>query len=140
MVIPSGRRSSAPTPLPSASGSPPNKRREGGHHDWPEAQQARLIDRVERLLVFVSLCFQREVDHHDRVLLYNADEKDDADESDDTKLGAADLQREDRTYAGGRQCRKNCDRMDIALVKNAKDDVDGDNRGQNEPRLVFNDA
>src|SRR5499425_1241056 len=36
------------------------------HHDRPEAQQARLMDRLLRALAFEALGLQREVDHHDR--------------------------------------------------------------------------
>ena len=62
-------------------------KRRSSHHDWTEAQQAGLEDGVERLLVIMSLGFEREVDHHDGVLLYDPDQEDDADESDDAKLG-----------------------------------------------------
>ena len=51
MVIPSGRRSSAPTPLPQCKWQSPQESSEGGHHDGAETQQARLVDCIERLLV-----------------------------------------------------------------------------------------
>src|SRR5580698_4883536 len=47
--------------------------RQGGHHDGPEAQQTRLVDRLEWLLAFTAFSVEREIDHHDRVLLHDAD-------------------------------------------------------------------
>ncbi len=88
MVMPSGRRSSDPVPVPSASGTPAQQRRHGGHHDGPEAQQAGLIDRFARRLAFLALRLQREVDHHDGVLLHDADQQDDADQRDDAEIAA----------------------------------------------------
>ena len=41
-----------------------------------------------------------------------------------------------RAHAGGRQRRENRDRVDVAFVENAQHDVDGDERGQNQHRLV----
>jgi hypothetical protein len=76
--------------VPSASGTAAEQRRHGRHHDRPEAQQAGLVDRVDGRLALLALRLEREVDHHDRVLLHDADEQDDADERDDAELGAAD--------------------------------------------------
>src|SRR5438477_12599610 len=45
------------------------QRGERGHHDWPEAQEAGLHDRVARRHALPALGLDREVDHHDRVLL-----------------------------------------------------------------------
>ena len=57
------------------------QRGERGHHDGAETQQTRLINRLERLLVFVALRVEREVDHHDRVLLHDADQQNDSDQA-----------------------------------------------------------
>src|ERR1700678_3844833 len=51
------------------------QRRHGSHHDGPEAQQRRLIDSIRRILTAGSLSFQGKIDHHDSVLLHDADEK-----------------------------------------------------------------
>src|SRR5271165_893069 len=56
------------------------QRRHRRHHDGPEPQQAGLVDGFLGLLAFHALGLQREVEHHDRVLLYDADEQDDADQ------------------------------------------------------------
>src|SRR6516162_10648949 len=50
------------------------QRRKRRHHDRPEAQQASLVDRLPRALAFYALGLQGEVDHHDRVLLDDADQ------------------------------------------------------------------
>ena len=57
------------------------ERRQRRHQDRPEAQQAGLVDRLARRLAFVALGVEREVDHHDRVLLDDADQQDDADDA-----------------------------------------------------------
>ena len=45
-------------------------------------------------------------------------------------------QREERADAGGRQRREDRDRVDEALVEDAEHDVDGDERGEDQERLV----
>src|SRR6185437_3696923 len=61
------------------------QRRRRRHHDRPEAQQAGLPDRLDRRhpLPFGG---DGEIDHHDAVLLDDADEEDDADERDDAEI------------------------------------------------------
>src|SRR2546421_456641 len=79
---------------------------------------------------------EREVDHHDPVLLHDADQEDDADERDDVELRPADDQGEDRSHAGGGQRREDRQRMDVALVQDPEHDVDDHQRGEDEERLV----
>ena len=86
MVIPSGFRSSDPTPVPSASGKSAEQRRHGGHHDRAEAQQARLINRLIRLHALIALGIQREIDHHDSVLLHDADQQHNPDQRHDAEI------------------------------------------------------
>ena len=43
--------------------------------------------------MFVPLSIQREVDHHDRVLLHDADEENDSDQGDYAEIAAADQKR-----------------------------------------------
>src|ERR1017187_5990992 len=62
------------------------QRRHGGHHDGTEAQQARLVNRIHRRHAFLALGVQGEIDHHDSVLLHDADEQDDADQRDDAEI------------------------------------------------------
>ena len=62
--------------------------------------------------------------------------QDDADHGDDAELDAADEEREDGADAGRGQGGEDGDRMDVALVEDAQDDVDGDERGEDQDRLV----
>ena len=89
-----------------------------------------------RLLSFLALGFEREVDHHDGVLLHDADQQDDADERDDAELAAAEHQRQERADTGRRQRGENRDRVDVAFVEHAQHDVDRDQGGQDQQRFV----
>ena len=84
----------------------------------------------------LALGLQREVDHHDGVLLHDADQQDDADQRDDVEVVAGDQQRQDRADAGRGQRREDRDRVDVALVEHAEHDVDRHQRGQDQQRLV----
>ena len=66
------------------------------HHDWTEPEQAGLIDRLLRPLPFLPLRLQRKVDHHNGVLLDDADQEYDADQGDHAELGPEEHQREQR--------------------------------------------
>ena len=112
------------------------QRRHRGHQDRPEAQQAGLMDRLARRLALVALGLQREVDHHDGVLLDDADQQDDADDRDDVDVVAGDQQRDQRAGAGRRQGGQDGDRVDEALVQHAEHDVHGDDRRQHQQQLV----
>ena len=79
---------------------------------------------------------ERKVNHHDGVFLYDADEQDDADKSDDAELFAADEERENGADPGGRQRRKNRDWVNEALVQDAEYDVDGNERREDENWLI----
>ena len=46
------------------------------------------MDRIARRHALVALRIEGEVDHHDRVLLDDADQQDDADDGDDVELMA----------------------------------------------------
>ncbi len=122
--------------MPSASGRPPSKRRHGGHHDGAEAKLAGFENGVGRVFATVAFGVEREVDHHDAVLLHDADQQDDADQGYDAEVLAEQDQREQRADARRGQRRKNRDRVDEAFVEHAEDDVDGDERGENQERLI----
>jgi hypothetical protein len=53
-----------------------------GHSEWPETQQTRLADRVPRRKTTIALRLDREIDEHDAVLFDDADQQNDADQSD----------------------------------------------------------
>ena len=105
------------------------------HHDRAEAQQARLHDRIRRRHALVPFGLEREVDHHDRVLLDDAHQQDDADQADDRQILPEQHQRQDRADAGRRQRRQDGDRVDVALIEHAEHDVDGDDGGKDQPGL-----
>ena len=107
-----------------------------GHHDRPEAQQAGLIDRIARIHSFVPLGGQREIDHHDRILLHDADQQDNSDHGDDVQLGSKQHHRHQRADAGRWQRRNDRQRMNQAFVQHSQDDVDGEQRGADQNRLV----
>ena len=111
------------------------QRRHGGHHDRTEAANAGFIDRFCRS----SACpfrLQREIDHHDGVLLHDSDEKNDADQSHDVELAVRQHQGQDRAHTGRRQRRKNGDGMDVAFIEHAQDQVDRDQCSENQQRLT----
>ena len=56
------------------------------HHDRPEADETRLVDRVGGAEIALAPRLDREVDHHDAVLLDEADQHDDADERVDVQV------------------------------------------------------
>ena len=64
---------------------------------------------------------QREVDHHDRVLLHDADQHDDADIAVHAELHVRDVQRQQRPERRERQPGENRDRVDEALVENLRE-------------------
>src|SRR5690242_12700868 len=82
------------------------ERGERRHQDRPEAQQRRLVDRLARRLLLESLGVDREVDHHDRVLLDDADQEDDPDDPDHAEVVAGDDEREQRADSRRRQRRE----------------------------------
>ena len=88
-----------------------------------------------RALPLGPLGRQREVDHHDRVLLHDPDEQDDADERDDAEIHPADQEGQHGPEAGGRQGREDRDGMDVALVQDSQHDVDGRQRHRDEEGL-----
>ena len=91
------------------------------------------MDRIRRAFAMVALRIDGEVDHHDRVLLHDADEHDEADKTVDVQVEPKNHQRQQRAETGGRQAGQNGDRMDEAFVKDSEDDVD-DQDGHDEQR------
>src|SRR6266576_366139 len=107
-----------------------------GHHDGPETQQAGFVNGVERRLAFLAFSFEREVNHHDGVFLDDADQQDDANERDDAKFRATKQEGKDGADSGGRKRGKNRNRMDVAFVQNAENNVNGDDRSQYQDGLI----
>jgi hypothetical protein len=81
---------------------------------------------------FIALLVQGEVDHHDGVLLDDADQHDDADEGVEAQIDAEDQQGQQGAEAGGGQAGKNGQGVDEALVEDAEHDVDHQDRDQQQ--------
>src|SRR5215831_3136388 len=45
-----------------------------GHHNGPETEEAGFVNRVDRRFAFFALGIEREVNHHDGILLDNTDQ------------------------------------------------------------------
>ncbi len=90
------------------------------------------MDRLERALALLPLGGQSEVDHHDRVLLDDPDQEDDADQRDHGQVVLHYHQRQERANAGRGERREDRNRVDIALVEHAEHDVDDEDRGSDE--------
>ena len=85
---------------------------------------------------FLAFGLQREIDHHDGVLLDDADQEHDADQRDDAEIRAADAQGEQGAHSGRGQRGENREGMDVAFVQHAKHDVDRDQRRQDQQPLI----
>ena len=134
MAMPSGRRNSEPAPEAKRQRQSAEQRRHGGHHDRAEAKQAGLVDRFERAFALVALRLKRKIDHHDGVLLDDADQQHDTDDRDNRQIVTEQRQHDERADAGRRQRRQDGDWVDVAFVQNPQNDVDNDDRRQDEQR------
>ncbi|CAF1788575.1 hypothetical protein NRS6108_04606 [Bacillus subtilis] len=84
----------------------------------------------------LALRHQGEVDHHDRVLLDDADQQNQRDHRDHRQFGVGAEQRQQRTDARRRQRGQDGDRVDQALVEHAQHQVDGQDRGKHQDQHV----
>src|SRR5262252_3530421 len=123
-------------PGPQGKRQASEQRRHGGHHDGPEPEQAGFINRVSRILAAFALGFEGEVDHHNGVLLDDSYQEDDADQGNHAQLGAADQERQDGADTGRWKRREYSDGMYVAFVQDPQHDVNGDQGGQYQERLV----
>ena len=104
---------------------------------WPESQQAGLVNRIPRIHPFVSFGRQREIDHHDRVLLHNSDQQDDPDHADEVQIGLEQDHGHQRSNACRRQRGNDRQGMNQAFVQNiTQHDIDGKQRRSNQNGLI----
>src|SRR5207245_9101658 len=75
----------------------------GRHHDWTEANQSSFVNGLGGRLGFVPLPFESKVDHHDRVLFYDADKHDEPDERVDAQVHLKIIKGDQCSQAGRRQ-------------------------------------
>jgi len=109
------------------------------HFGHVGVDDAGFVDRLGGGLAF-ALRFHREVDHHDRVLLYDAHQHDDADEGIHVELDPERHQSHERAQARGRQSRQNRERVDEALVEDAQNEVDHENGQEQQDAHAFERA
>ena len=135
MAMPSGRRSSAPVPLPSASGRPPSSAasvvimmgRKRSRQAWwiasrgdlPWSRSASSAKSIIMMAFFLTMPISSTMPIS--AMTVNS--------------VPADQQRQERAHARRRQRRQDRDRVDVALVEHAQHDVDGDQGGQDQQRL-----
>src|SRR6266705_122551 len=112
------------------------QRRQRRHQDRAEPQEAGVIDRLARAHAVLPLGIEREVDHHDGVLLDDADQEDDADHRDDAEVALREHKRKQGPHARGGQRGEDRERVDVALVEHSQHDVHGHDRGEDEQQLV----
>jgi hypothetical protein len=93
-------------------------------------------DRFLRRQTATALRLDREIDEHDAVLFDDTDQQNDADQRDQAEIKAEHHQCHKRAEAGGGQGREDRQRVDIALIEYAQDDVDDDDRCGDETGLT----
>ena len=84
----------------------------------------------------LSFSLHRKVNHHNAVLLDNADQQDDADNRDDAEILLENDQGQQRTNAGRRQCRENGNRVNEAFIEDAQYDIHGSKRGEYQQAFI----
>ena len=135
-ATPSGWRSSAPAPMPSAIGSAPMQGGQRRHHDRPEAQQAGLADRRRAApcpraartsatsIIMIAFFLTMPISISRPIM------------RDHAQIHAEQLQRQQRADRRRRQAGQDGQRMDVALVEDAQHDVDRHHRRQQQHALV----
>src|SRR5882724_10965113 len=88
------------------------ERGHGGHENGAEAKQASFVNGLDRREAFLRFGLNGEIDHEDRVFLDDANEQDDADQSDKSELNLEEHHGEERANASGGQSRKNRNGVD----------------------------
>jgi hypothetical protein len=96
-------------------------------------QASRMAFRRHAL---VALRVQREVDHHDGVLLDDTDQHQDADDGDHGQVHVEQAQRHQRAHRRRRQAGQDGQRVDVALVQHAQQHVDHAQRGDDQDQLA----
>jgi len=100
----------------------------GCHHDQSEKNDVPLANRIHWRHAFSALGLQGEVDHHNRILLDDPDQHDDADKGIEVQVLAKDHQGDQCSEICGRQSGENRQRVNIALIEDAEHDVYDQNR------------
>ena len=96
---------------------------DGGHHDGTEAHDTGLEDGFLGSLVAVAFRVEGEVDHHNRVLLHDADEHDQADVAVDVQLLLEKDERQQGAKRRGGQAGENRERVEEIFVENPENQI-----------------
>ena len=123
-------------PDPTARGIPPSNAAMVVIMMGRKRSRLASINRIGRVQAALPLSFQGEVDHHDAVLLHNADQQDDADNRHHAQILVKQNEREQRAHAGRRQGGKDGDGVDEALIEHTENDVYGDQGGENQQGFI----
>ena len=78
---------------------------------------------------------ERKIDHHDSVLLDDTDQEDHADQRDHAEIEPEQHQHQQRANASRRQSGQDGQRMYVAFIQHAENEVDDDDRGGDKERL-----
>ena len=70
------------------------------HQNRPKAEQASLKDCILRTLPFIALRCECEIDHQNRVFLYDSNQQDDPNHSDNTEVQSKEHESQHSTNAG----------------------------------------
>ncbi len=92
------------------------------------------MNRLLRRALLVAFQMDRDIDHHDGVLLHDADEQDDADQRDHRERHAEQQQGQGGADPGRRQRRQDGQGVNGVFVENAQDNVDGDEGREDQQR------
>ena len=84
----------------------------------------------------LALGFEREIHHHDAVLLHNPDEQDDADDRYHAQILAKQHEGQERAYSGGGQSGKDGDWVNEAFIEHTQHDVNRHQGGQDQQGLA----
>ena len=82
-----------------------------------------------------ALGVEREIHHHDGVLLDDADQQQNAEEGDQAEFHVGGQQGQQGAHSGGRQRGQDGDRLAVALIQHSQHDIDGQERRQQHQRL-----
>ena len=135
MVMPSGRRNSAPMPLPSARGAAPKMAAMVVIKIGRKRNRHACMTAYRGLACEVRSASSAKSTITSPVLLDYADEQNYRDEGNDVQVLVKEQEREHRPDARRREGRDNGEGVDQTLVQNPEDDIDGEQRGYDEQGL-----
>jgi hypothetical protein len=92
------------------------------------------MDRVFRRKSAIALLLERHVDQHDAILLHDSDQQDNADNADHVQRPPDQHERNQCAETGRRERRQNRQRVNGALIEDAEDNIDSEQRCEDQRR------